>query len=54
MRSSKSNLREIRLGKECMDFDLTAKEISSNKRFEKLKKNTTKSGRTPHSPIDGA
>ena len=36
----------------CTDFDLTAKEISSNKRPEKGK-NTIISGRTSHSPIDG-
>jgi len=39
---------------ECTDFDLTAKEISSNKRFDKNKKNTIISGRTTHSPLDGA
>jgi hypothetical protein len=37
----------------CTEFDLTAKEISSNKRFDKSKKNTILSGRTSHSPIDG-
>lgn len=38
----------------CTEFDLTAKEISSNKRFEKIKKNTIISGlNTDHSPIDG-
>lgn len=37
----------------CTEFDLTAKEISSNKRFDKNKKNTIISGRTSHSPNDG-
>lgn len=39
-------------GAECTDFDLTAKEISSNKRFDKSKKNTIISGRANHSPMD--
>lgn len=47
---AKGSMKDL---KECTDFDLTAKEISSNKRFDKNKKNTIISGRANHSPMDG-
>jgi hypothetical protein len=36
-----------------MDFDLTAKEINSHKRYDKIKPKSTVSGRVSESPIDG-
>ncbi|CDW89624.1 UNKNOWN [Stylonychia lemnae] len=50
--TNKQNQRDLKQAT-CTEFDLTAKEINSNKRFDKQKKNTIISGRTSHSPIDG-